>query len=50
VGTTILLAMALFFAGVTSSFRYRPARMLLVVAAIASVALAAVRMADLPIL
>lgn len=50
VGTTILLAMALFFAGVTSSFRYRPARMLLLVAALGSVALAAVRIADLPIL
>lgn len=50
VGTTILLAMALFFAGVTSSFRYRPARMLLLVAALGSVALAAVRIADLRVL
>jgi hypothetical protein len=50
VGTTILLAMALFFAGVTSSFRYRPARMLLLVAATGAVALAAVRIVDLPIL
>ena len=33
VGTTILLAVALFFAGVTSSFVYRPARVLLLIAA-----------------
>ena len=33
VATTILLAAALFFAGVTSSFRYRPARVLLLLAA-----------------
>jgi hypothetical protein len=46
---TILLAVALFFSGVLSSFRYRPARMLLVVAAIATVAVAAVNLADLPI-
>jgi hypothetical protein len=48
-GTTILLAVALFFAGVTSSFRYRPARILLLVAAMGSVAVAAARIADLPI-
>jgi len=47
--TTILLAIALFFAGVTSSFRYQPARVLLVLLAIATVAVAAVRLADLPI-
>jgi len=46
---TILLAVALFFSGVLSSFRYRPARLLLVVAAIATVAVAAVNLADLPI-
>jgi hypothetical protein len=46
---TILLAVALFFSGVLSSFRYRPARLLLVVAAIATVAVAAANLADLPI-
>jgi hypothetical protein len=46
---TILLAVALFFSGVTSSFHYRPARLLLVVAAIATVAVAAVNLADLPV-
>jgi hypothetical protein len=47
--TTILLAVALFFAGVTSSFRYQPARVLLVLLAIGTVAVAATRLADLPI-
>jgi len=47
--TTILLAVALFFAGVTSSFRYKPARVLLVLLAIGTVAVAATRLADLPI-
>jgi hypothetical protein len=46
---TILLAVALFFSGVTSSFRFRPARLLLVVTSIATVAVAAVNLADLPI-
>ena len=46
---TILLAVALFFSGVTSSFSFRPARLLLVVAAIATVAVAAVNLADLPV-
>ncbi len=46
---TILLAVALFFSGVTSSFRFRPARLLLVLSAIATVAVAAVNLADLPI-
>lgn len=49
VATTILLAAALFFAGVTSSFRYRPARVLLLLAAITTVAVAASRLADLPL-
>lgn len=49
VATTILLAAALFFAGVTSSFRYRPARVLLLLAAIGTVAVAASRLAGLPI-
>ena len=49
VGTTILLATALFFAGVTSSFRYRPARLLLLIAATGAVAAAAARIAGLPV-
>ena len=49
VAITILLAAALFFAGVTSSFRYRPARTLLLIAAIGTVAVAASRLADLPL-
>jgi hypothetical protein len=50
VGTTILLATALFFAGVTSSFRSRLARILLLIAATGSVAVAAARIAVLPII
>ena len=46
---TIVLAVALFFAGVTASFRYRPARVLLLVLALLTVAFAATRLADLPI-
>jgi hypothetical protein len=46
---TIVLAVALFFAGVTASFRYRPARVLLIVLAILTLAFAATRLADLPI-
>jgi hypothetical protein len=49
VRTTILLAVALFFAGVTSSFRYRLARLILLAAATATVALAAARIVGLPI-
>jgi hypothetical protein len=49
VGTTILLAVALFFAGVTSSFKYRPARLLLLIAATGAVAVAASRIAGLPV-
>ena len=49
VATTILLAAALFFAGVTASFRYRPARTLLLIAAAGTVAVAASRLAALPI-
>jgi hypothetical protein len=48
--TTILLAIALFFAGVTSSFRYRPAQAFLLILAIGTVAVAASRLADLPVL
>jgi len=47
--TTILLAVALFFAGVTSSFRYRPARALLIILALGTIAVAASRLADLPV-
>jgi hypothetical protein len=47
--TTILLAVALFFSGVTSSFTWRPARVLLVLGAIASLGVAAVTLADLPV-
>ena len=49
VGTTILLAVALFFAGVTSSFKYTPARLLLLLAATGAVAVAAANIAGLPI-
>jgi hypothetical protein len=48
IATTILLAVALFFAGVTASFRYRPARIFLLVATLGTVAIAASRLADLP--
>ena len=47
--TTILLAVALFFAGVTSSFKWFPARVLLLTLAVATVAFAAARLADLPV-
>ena len=50
VATTILLAVALFFAGVTASFRYRPARASLLIAALGTVAVAAVQLVGLPIL
>jgi hypothetical protein len=50
VGTTILLAVALFFAGVTSSFKARFARILLLIAATGAVAVAAARIATLPIM
>ena len=46
---TIVLAVALFFAGVTSSFRYKPARAMLIILALATLAFAASRVADLPI-
>ncbi len=50
VGTTILLAIALFFAGVESSFRFRLARLLLLVSATGAVAVAAARIVDLPVI
>jgi hypothetical protein len=49
VGKTILLAVALFFAGVTSSFKYRPARLLLLILATGAVAVTAAGIAGLPI-
>jgi len=48
--TTILLAVALFFAGVTSSFRYLPTQAFLLILALGAVAGAALRLADLPVL
>jgi len=50
VGMTILLAAALFFAGVTSSFKYRPAKVLLIAAALVTMAYAASRLSTLPVL
>jgi len=47
--TTILLAVALFFAGITSSFRYTPARAFLLILALGTLAFAATRLADLPV-
>jgi hypothetical protein len=49
VAVTILLAVTLFFIGVTSSFKFRPARALLLAAALATLAGAASRLADLPV-
>ena len=49
VATTIMLAVALFFAGVTSSFRHRPARALLLLAALAATTFAAARLAGFPV-
>ena len=48
VSVTILLAVALFFAGVVSSFRYRAARVLLLAASLAMLGVAASRLASLP--
>lgn len=50
VGVTILLAVTLFFIGVTTSFKFRPARVLLLAGALATLAFAASRLADLPAL
>jgi hypothetical protein len=47
--TTILLAVALFFAGITPSFRQNPARAMLLVLALGTLAFAATRLSDLPI-
>lgn len=50
VSVTILLAAALFFSGVISTFRYRAARALLLAAALATLGIAASRLASLPVL
>jgi hypothetical protein len=50
VAVTILLAVALFFAGVVSSFHYRAARVLLLAASLATLGVAASRLASLPVL
>ena len=50
VAITILLASSLFFAGVTSSFRYRPARAFLLILSLGTFAIATARLADLPVL
>lgn len=47
--TTVLLATALFFAGVTSSFRYPIVRTALLTGSVLAIALAATRIIDLPI-
>ena len=49
VAITILLAAALFFAGVTTSFRYGPARTLLLILSIGTLAIAASRLGTLPL-
>jgi len=48
--TALLLAVSLFFAGVTSSFRVTTARILLLIGAVVTLAIAAGRVADLPII
>ncbi len=48
--TALLLAVSLFFAGVTSSFRVTFARLLLLIGAVVTLAIAAGRIADLPII
>ena len=47
--TALLLAVSLFFAGVTSSFRVTSARLMLLIGAVVTMAIAASRIADLPI-
>jgi hypothetical protein len=47
--TTLLTAMALFFAGVTTSFNARSSRMMLLALSIVALAFTAVRVLDLPI-
>src|SRR3954447_1573421 len=47
--TTLLFAVALFFAGVTSTFRFRSARIVLLMGAVVAIALAAARLMDVPL-
>jgi hypothetical protein len=47
--TTLMFAVALFFAGVTSSFRFRSVRIVLLIGAVLAIALAAARLVDVPI-
>jgi hypothetical protein len=47
--TTLILASALFFAGITTSFRVRFARLLLLVGATLLIAYAAARLGDLSV-
>lgn len=49
VSVTILLAVALFFSGIVPSFRYRMARVLLLAASLATLAVAASRLASLQV-
>jgi hypothetical protein len=48
--TTLLIAIALFFAGVTTSFKMRSMRLLLLMGSGLTLAVAASRLADLPVL
>jgi hypothetical protein len=47
--STVLLAVSLFFAGVTASFRSPSLRIALLAACLLTVCISAVRLADLPI-
>ena len=47
--TTILLAIGLFFGGVTSSFQWTSAKLAVIALALMAVALAAARLVDLPV-
>jgi len=47
--TTILLAIGLFFGGVTTSFRWPAAKIAIIALALIAVALAAARLVDLPV-
>ena len=47
--TTLLLASALFFAGLTTSFRVRFAQLMLLTGSVVLIAYAASRLADLPV-
>jgi hypothetical protein len=48
--TTILLAIALFFAGVTSSFQFTPARVFLLILGFGTLAVAGSRLTELPVI